>query len=160
MSRLSIFEVSLMKCKLQMQASWQGCMKTCHLGWDRRGGRSGTLERKRINKKVLRGMNSSPAEKQKTTLGELSEAAAYSKNNSACSFAQISCSLFFFCFSLPFPLSFPLIDKRKNWCIFFSCLCFLFQNCWNLAIVKRLEKLKIKNTEVYATARKLTQNFR
>lgn len=113
-----------MKCKLQVQASWQSRMKTCHLGWDRRGGRSGTLERKRINSKVLRGMNSSPAEKQKTTLGELSEAAAYSKNNSACSFAQISFSPFFFFLLFT---SFPLIDKRKNWCIFFHTFAFYFK---------------------------------
>lgn len=54
-------------------------MKAYQLGWDSKGGRSGTLKRKRINTKVLRGMHSSPTEKKKTTLGELSEAAVCSK---------------------------------------------------------------------------------
>lgn len=67
-------------------------MKAYQLGWDRKGGRSGTLKRMRINTEVLRGINSGPMEKQKTTLGASSEPAACSKNNSACSFAQVSVS--------------------------------------------------------------------
>lgn len=68
-------------------------------------------------------MNSSPAEKQKTTLGELWEAAAYSKNNSACSFAQIFFSFFFFCFSLPF----PWLIKEKIGVFFFHTFAFYFK---------------------------------
>lgn len=106
-------------------------MKAYQLGWDRKGGRSGTLKRKRINVKVLRGMNSSPMEKQKTTLGEQSEAAACSKNNSACSFAQVSFSFYFF-FSFPFLLCFLLINNKMHvglftgwgfWVGFFFCYC-------------------------------------
>lgn len=73
-------------------------------------------------------MNSSPAEKQKTTLGELSEAAAYSKNNSACSFAQISCSLFFFFASHFLSLSaFPWLIKEKIGVFFFHVFAFYFK---------------------------------
>lgn len=74
-----MLRVPLLKCKMQVLRSQPSCMKAYQLGWDSKGGRSGTLKRKRINTKVLRGMHSSPTEKKKTTLGELSEAAVCSK---------------------------------------------------------------------------------
>lgn len=107
-----MLRVPLLKCKMQVLRSQPSCMKAYQLGWDSKGGRSGTLKRKRINTKVLRGMHSSPTEKKKTTLGELSEAAVCSKNNGACSFAQVS--FFFLFFLFPFLLFFPSIDNRRN----------------------------------------------
>lgn len=77
-------------------------------------------------------MHSSPTEKKrKTTLGELSEAAACSKNNGACSFAQVSFSFFFFLHCI------PLIDNRKKMVPLYAIAKMLKSGKW-----KKVRKIK------------------
>lgn len=109
-------------------------MKAYQLGWDSKGGRSGTLKRKRINTKVLRGMHSSPTEKKKTTLGELSEAAVCSKNNGACSFAQVS--FFFFSSYFLFFSSFPRLITEEMVSLYATAKMLKYGKC------KKAKKIK------------------